>query len=101
MNNNYYYRETSYNPSTSNYPTFDNNLYENPIYASNIINSAKGKKVKIYMSFPDSIEWRDKIFEGTIDSSGPDYILITNKDNIPTLLQKIYINFIEFESALK
>lgn len=100
MNNNYY-RESTYNPNLNNYVNTGNTLYNEPQYASNIINSAKGKKVKIYMSFPDSIEWRDRIFEGTIDSSGPDYIFIIDDNNTPVLLQKIYINFIEFVDMIK
>jgi hypothetical protein len=31
-------------------------------YIENILRNNKGKKVKIYTSFPDSNEWKDKIF---------------------------------------
>ena len=70
-----------------------------PELSETLINRNKGKKAKIHMSFPDSIEWRDKIFTGTIEGSGNNYILITN-NNSSILLQKIYINFIEFEENL-
>ena len=52
------------------------------------------------MSFPDSIEWRDKVFAGTLQSVGLDYILIKDLNNTPILLQKIYINFIEFDEKV-
>ena len=51
---------------------------------------------KIFMSFPDSIEWRDKIFEGKIISVGNDYVLIKDNKGIDSLLTNIYINYIEF-----
>ena len=78
-----------------------NNFFNSqiPEHIETLINQNKGKKAKIYMSFPDSIEWRDKIFSGIIEGSGLNYILL-NSNNIPILLQKIYINFIEFEDKI-
>ena len=58
------------------------------------------KRVKIYMSFPDSIEWRDKVFEGFLQSVGLDYILIKDTNNTPVLLQKIYMNYAEFDDTV-
>ena len=89
------YRENSYSGN------MQNNIFNNffPEHMEKLINQNRGKKVKIYMSFPDSIEWRDKIFSGIIEGTGTNYILITS-NNTPILLQKIYINFIEFEEAL-
>ena len=65
-----------------------------------LLNINIGKKVKIYISFPDSIEWRDKVFEGVLESVGIDYVLINDATSTPTLLQKIYIYYIEFEDRI-
>ncbi len=59
-----------------------------------------GKKAKIYMSFPDSIELRDKVFIGTLQAVGLDYILIRDTSNMPILLQKLYLNYIEFDETV-
>lgn len=99
MNNNYY-RESTYNGSfIPQQPTIQqqNNAIKD---TENFLNMNIGKRAKIYISFPDSIEWRDKVFEGTIDSVGIDYVLIIDNNSTPTLLQKIYINYIEFEDKI-
>ena len=74
-------------------PTFPGNEYVNqsvnekdfvPIedvpmqqsYIENILRHNKGKKVKAYVSFPDSAEWKDRIFEGTIEQAGRDHLII-------------------------
>ena len=63
----------------------------------NILRLNKGKKVKVYASYPDSNEWRDRIYKGIIEQSGRDHLLLSD----PTtgnwfLLRMLYINFIEF-----
>lgn len=89
------YRENSYSSNMQN--NFFNKAI--PEHIEILINQNRGKRAKIYMSFPDSIEWRDKIFSGNIEGAGANYILINN-NNTPILLQKIYINFIEFEETI-
>lgn len=86
----------------NSYPQNIQNQYGNsmlPEHLESLLNRNNGKKVKIYMSFPDSVEWRDKIFSGILEGSGSSYILLRN-NNTPMLLQKIYINFIEFEENI-
>ena len=100
MNNNYY-RESTYSgnfiPQQPVTQTVNNNTIKD---TENFLNMNLGKKARIYISFPDSIEWRDKIFEGTIESVGIDYVLIHDINSAPVLLQKIYINYIEFEDRI-
>ena len=95
MNNNYY-RENIYNgpftPQTTLQQPTTNTISDTETF----LNMNIGKRVKIYMSFHDSTEWRDKIFEGTIENVGIDYVLINEISSNPILLQKIYINYIEF-----
>ncbi len=66
-------------------------------YIENILRMNKGKKVKVYQTFPDSNEWRDKVYEGIIEESGRDHIILSD----PTtgmwyLLYMIYVDYIEF-----
>ncbi len=66
-------------------------------YAEEILNKNIGKNIKVYMSFSDSIEWRDRVFEGTLEAWGRDFFLLHDKkDNKWFMLWTIYINFVEF-----
>ena len=70
-------------------------------YIENILRHNKGKKVKAYVSFPDSNEWRDKIFEGTIEQAGRDHLIIRDpKDGHWYLILMIYLDYVEFEEKI-
>lgn len=105
----------SYIPNQSTYPPYlnipgysDNSLQNQnntetptvpePQYAENIFSMNKGKKVTVYFSYPDSIEWRDRVFYGTILESGRDYLLIVDENNQVVLLWLVYINYAIFEN---
>ena len=110
MNGNYYQ-----NPK---FPTIDNTnnnfqyeegykagtLVDMPMqqsYIENILRNNKGKKVKIYTSFPDSNEWKDKIFEGTIEQAGRDQIVLRDpKDGHWYLILMIYLDYVEFDEKI-
>lgn len=93
------------NPYNANYISNQKNYIENDSknisYTENILKSNIGRKVQIYASFPDSIEWRDIIFKGTLEETGIDHILILDEENTPIILQSLYINFIKFENNNK
>lgn len=85
------------NNSNSNY----NNFTENMFYAENILSQNRGKKLKVYMTFSDSLEWRDRIFEGILEAWGRDFLLISDKQNNKWyMVWNIYINFIEFNEEV-
>lgn len=89
------YRNESYIQNYQKINSLNNNTaiqHKETLLKANI-----GKIISIYTSFPDSIEYRDKIFNGTIENIGNDHILIKDKNNISTLIPSIYINFIIFE----
>ncbi len=70
-------------------------------YVENILRLNKGKKVEVYMSFGDSLEWKDRVFKGIIEQSGKDHIILSD----PTtgnwfLLLLIYVNYIKFEEEI-
>lgn len=66
-------------------------------YIENILRLNKGKRVNVYVSYPDSNEWRDKIYSGIIEEAGRDHLVISD----PTtgnwyLLRMIYLDYVEF-----
>lgn len=70
-------------------------------YIENILRLNKGKKVEIYMTFPDSSEYRDKVFVGIVEQSGRDHIILSD----PTtgkwyLLLMIYVDYIKFDERI-
>ena len=70
-------------------------------YIENILRNNKGKKVKVYTSFPDSNEWKDKIFEGTIEQAGRDHIVLRDtKNGSWYLILMIYLDYVEFEEKI-
>lgn len=117
MNNNYYpnnlYQNQSQNPTivpeqgtTPNQNigmivppnmNYNNNHAE---YADNIFLLNIGRRVTVYFSYPDSIEWRDKIFTGDIVDAGRDYLLLRDIDGNSILLWSIYINYAIFEGDI-
>ena len=79
----------------------NNNLYNyNPInnhyYVDDYLKNNLGKRVKVHVSFSDSIEWRDSVFTGIIDYVGKDFVVIKD-NNKKTVIWSIYIDYIIIE----
>ena len=68
-----------------------NNYYHH--YVDDYLMTNIGKNIEIHVSFSDSIEWRDSIFKGTLESIGKDYIVI-NSNNKKYVIWSIYIDYI-------
>ena len=67
-------------------------------YIENILRLNKGKKVKAYVSYPDSIAWKDKIYDGIIEEAGRDHLIISDpKTGMWFMIRMIYLNYVEFE----
>ena len=98
MNNNNYYNPVYPNGYVDNgSTTFD----DEQSYIENIIRLNKGKIGRFYMTFPDSLEWRDRVFSGIVEQSGKDHIIISD----PTtgkwyLLLLIYLDYVEFDEKI-
>ncbi len=95
------YTGNSTTPNQQNAPNYYDIPFEQS-YIENILRLNKGNKVTVYMTFPDSNDWRDKKFSGVIEQSGRDHIILSN----PTtgkweLLLMIYVNYIEFDERIK
>ena len=97
MNNNYYRNENYEKVFTPNITNKQQNTVNEFPYISLLLKSKIGSSATIYTSFPDSIEWRDKVFKGQIIAVGEDYTLIRDTYNIEELILNIYINYIEFK----
>ena len=66
-------------------------------YIENILRWNKGRKVKAYVSYPDSSAWQNKIYEGIIEEAGKDHLIIyDNANNLWYLIRIIYLNYVEF-----
>ena len=66
-------------------------------YIENILRLNKGRKVKAYVSYPDSSAWQNKIYEGMIEEAGKDHLIIyDNANNLWYLIRIIYLNYVEF-----
>lgn len=72
---------------------------QNPQYAESIFALNKGKKVTVFFSYPDSIEWRDRVFTGTILADGRDYLMLQQDDGRIILLWLVYINYAVFDET--
>ena len=78
----------------SNSPTED---YNEQSYIENILRLNKGRKVNAYVSFPDSSEWKNKIFTGLIEEAGKDHLIIKDPSyNTWYLIRILYLDYVEF-----
>lgn len=107
MNGNYYSNPTFPNSDFSNQdvsvpgfvPIADEPMEQS--YIENILRHNKGKRAKLYVSFPDSVEWRDKIYDGIIEQAGRDHIILSDPQTGKWyLILMIYLNYVEFEERI-
>lgn len=104
----------SYIPNQSTYPPFmnmpdymnqntnnnTNNTSTDPQYAENLFTLNHGRKVTVYFSYPDSIQWRDRVFTGVILAAGRDYLLLRDDQGQTILLWLVYINYATFDGEI-
>src|SRR5574344_1165936 len=96
--NNPIFRETR---PADTFSTGENTFPLEQSYVENILRANIGKKVSAYVSFPDSINWKDKIFQGTIEQAGRDHLILSD----PTsgkwyLILMIYLDYVEFNEKI-
>lgn len=120
MNNGYYQNpmmpnNTVTNPLTGqqqNMNTYDNTQNPNAMYSSglipdeqsyieNILRLNRGKKARFHVTVPGSIEWQDRVFDGIIEQSGKDHIIVSNPNTGEWyLVLMIYLDFVTFEEPI-
>ncbi len=104
MNGTYYPNPTF--PSNMNNFTPDQEVSTNTMpmeqsYIENILRLNKGKKAKVFCSFSDSNEWRDRIYDGIIEQSGKDHLVMSSPERGDWyLIPMIYVNWVEFEEPI-
>lgn len=108
MNGNFFGNPTF--PSNNNINTIQsppgNINYESSLpmeqsYIENILRLNKGKKVKAYFSYPDSTEWRDKVYNGVVEEAGRDHLIMSDpKTGDWYLLRMIYLDYVTFEEKI-
>ena len=100
MNNKYNYSWNRQNENMmmpSNINSYSIVEEKTDVFAEDILSKNKGKYLKVYMSFADSKEWCDRIFEGYLEAWGRDFILLYDKrENKRYMVWNLYIDFIEF-----
>lgn len=68
---------------------------------NNIIKLNKGKKIKIYTTIPNSEKYKDNEFNGILEQSPYDYIIISEpQTGIWKIIPIKYINYILFEENI-
>ena len=104
MNNNYYNPGFNTNPNQNlnKIPTgINEDLPMEQSYVENILRLNKGKIASIYMTFPDSNEYKDRIFTGVVEQAARDHVVISDpKTGKWYLLLSIYIDFIVFDEEI-
>lgn len=113
MNGSYYQNPTfpgatdNQNYKTNSFQTPPGNISYNPemdmeqSYIENILRLNKGKRIKAYVSYPDSTEWRDKIYTGIIEEAGRDHLIMSDPNTGKWyLIRMIYLNYVEFDERI-
>ena len=88
--------------------------YSEQSYIENILRFNKGKKIwilnirnifkkiKAYVSYPDSSSWQNKVYEGIIEQAGKDHLIIKeDASNTWYLIRIIYLDYVEFNEEIK
>lgn len=87
-------------PNQQNQVNFQNTTFEQS-YIENILRLNRGKQVSIYATYPDSNEWRDRVFKGIVEQSGRDHVILSDpKTGEWYLILIIYVNYIKFNEEI-
>ena len=100
-----YYKNAMYNADFDHIRPADNfggdDLPMEQSYIENILRLNKGKKVNVYMSYSDSVEWCDKMYTGIIEQAGRDHLIISDPSTGKWyLLLMIYLDYVEFNEKI-
>ncbi len=91
--NGQYFRAPDYNP--------DKIIVEQENFYINLLRNNNGKKIKVYANYLNSIEWKDKIFSGIIESSSENHLILSDPSSGSWYLIKLEdISFVEFEEKI-
>ena len=75
--------------------------YNEQSYIENILRLNKGHLANAHVSFPDSSEWKNKVFSGIIEEAGKDHLIIKDQtNNLWYLIRIIYLDYVEFPDQI-
>lgn len=75
---------------------------EDSEYIEDVLKLIEPIRAKFYMTFTGSNEWRDKVFDGILEATGKDHVILSNPSTGKwTLLPNIYVDYIEFDEDIK
>lgn len=102
MNNNFpgapIYAGTIPTPNQSTAPTV---IPFEQSYIENILRANKGKKARVHITIPESVDYKDKEFSGILEQAGRDHIIMSDPtDGKWYLILMIYVDFIVFDEAI-
>ena len=70
-------------------------------YIENILRLNRGKTGTFYYTYSDSLENRDKVYQGVIEAAGRDHIIISDlRDGKRYILLTVYLNWVEFNEEI-
>ena len=88
------------NPDYPNNMLNPQNDYEES-YIENILRLNKGKVGTFYMTYNDSLEYRDKVYRGIIQAAGKDHLVISDtRDGKRYILLLVYLDYVEFDEPI-
>ena len=115
MNGSYYntpiFPGTSLNdgkvPNQQSVPSYEANIFpsqagsDEQSYIENILRLNRGKKAKLHVTVPGSTLWQDRVFEGIIEQSGRDHVIMSNPNTGEWyLVLMIYLDFVTFDEPI-
>ena len=86
-------------PNQQSVPSLQNQMdIDEQSYIENILRLNRGKKARFHITVPGSKEWQDRVFNGLIEQSGKDHIIVSNPETGEWyLILMIYLDFVTFE----
>ena len=107
MNGNYFQNptfptnENNFVTPPGNISTYQESLPMEQSFIENILRLNKGKKVKAYVSYPDSTEWQNKVYSGIVEEAGRDHLIISDPVTGKWyLIRMIYLDYVEFDEKI-
>lgn len=69
-------------------------------YIENILRLNLGKVATVYMTFENSTNWKDKIFQGVLLQAGRDHIILQDAQGVNYLLLTVYLDYVTFDEPI-
>jgi len=76
-------------------------IYRTTNSTEDLLRINQGKKVELFLSFPNATDWKNKTINGIIESAGRDCLILSDPtDGSWYLLPLYYIDFIKFDEPV-